>query len=330
MMIAAAIVAAVSGLFFSAFFSGAEMGLYCINRVRLHLGAQRREPAATRLTKLLQDEQGALSAMLVGTNLANFVTTTAVAYVFASALSVTETYSEISTIVLVTPIIFVFGEVVPKNIFQRHADTLMTTGSAFLVHYDRFLRRIGVVPLLNLLSRLFLKITGADVRESVALEPKRRVAMMLHEALVGSIHGEAQSDLIERVCRLSETPILAVMVPRNRVHALSADADPATLRRFARRHRFSFLPVYEKHPRRIIGVIRVDDLLQHDDWERTARRLRPAITLSPHETVASTMVKLQRAGQGLAVVVDGSGQMLGLVTLKDLISEVVGDLPAGV
>lgn len=330
MTAACLIVAALLGLFFSGFFSGAEMGLYCVNRLRLHLGAQRREASALRLTRLFHDEQAALSAMLVGTNLSNFLITTVVAYLFANTFRVRASYSEIYTIMLVTPVVFVFGEVVPKNLFQRHADLLMARGSALLVFFDRTFRALGLMVVLKALSRAFLRVTGADIRESVALEPKRRIALMLREALAGSAHGEAQSDLIERVCRLSETPVLAVMVPRNRVIAIATRADANTLFRITRRHPYARLPVYDAHPRRIVGIVRVDELLQSEDWQRAGDRLRPVTSLSPHETVAGAMVRLQRAGQGLAVVADPGGQMLGIVTLKDLLSEVVGELPAGV
>ena len=153
---------------------------------------------------------------------------------------------------------------------------------------------------------------------------------MLQEALAGDTLGEAQSDLIDRVCRLSETRLYSVMVPRNRVTVIAADATRASLLRVVRRTPYARLPVFESNPRRIIGLVKVDELLRSDGWEKVGERLRPALMLRPHETVAEAITRLQRAGRGMAVVADQSAQMLGIVTLKDLISEVVGGLPDGI
>ena len=342
----------VTGLFLSAFFSGTETGLYRVNRLRLHLGVKQRDPQALRLASVLDDEQGALSVTLVGTNMANYVTTSAVAFLFAELLSFGEANTELYTVAILTPIVFVFGEVVPKNLFRLHADTLLARGSRLLLVADRLLRITGVVPGLTRLAGAFNRLAGGPPQGGGALLPKRRVAMLLQEALTsrdlqaarsaaraeahGSM-GEDQSDLIDRVCRLSETPLTAVMVPRNRVTVIAADTDRRGLMRIARRTGHACLPVYESDRRHIIGVAKVDELLSaaggpEAEW-RTVRDYAPAVrsamTLSPHETVAAAITQLQRAGRSMAIVTDRGGQMLGVVTLKDLLDEVVGGFALG-
>jgi CBS domain containing-hemolysin-like protein len=318
------------GLFLSGFFSGAETGLYCVNRLRLHLGARLHDPRAVRLAGTLDDEHGALSVTLVGTNMANYVTTSAAAYLLAETMDLTATGAELYTIVILTPVVFVFGEVVPKNLFRLHPDTLMARGSRLLAVSNRLLRSTGAIWCLKKWAAVLGRITGGYTEGDTAFAPKQRVARMLQEALAGNTLGEDQSDLIDRVCRLSETRLFTVMVPRNRVIAIVADASRDTLIRVARRKRFARLPVYESNPRRIIGVVRVDELLQSEDWQTVSDRLHPTLTLSPHEAVATAITRLQRAKRGMAVVTDRGGQMLGIVTLKDLISEVVGGLPDGI
>ncbi len=318
------------GLFLSGLFSGAETGLYRVNRLRLDLGVKQRDPAAFRLAGVLNDEQGALSVTLVGTNMANYVTASAVAYLFAEIWHFGETDAELCTVALLTPVVFVFGEVVPKNLFQLHADTLLARSSRLLALFNHLFRLIGVVWGLKELAKVFTRLADGHPDDGVPFAPKRRVAMLLHEALAGHTLSDDQSDLIDRVCRLSETPLHAVMVPRNRVAVIRAGTDRRELIRIARRTGHARLPVYETNRRHVVGLAKVDELLQSDEWETVADRLCPALTLSPHETVATGITRLQRAGQGMGIVTDRGGQMLGLISLKDLLSEVVGVLPPDV
>ena len=320
----------VVGLFLSAFFSGAETGMYCVNRLRLGLAVKQRDRRALRLESVLADQQGALSVVLIGTNMANYVTTAAVAYLFAELWHFGETDAELYTVVLLTPIVFVFGEVVPKNLFQLHADTLLPRGGRLLAFFNRLFRLIGLVWSLKQLAGAINRLVGGATQHSLAFPPKRRVAMLLQEALADSMLGEDQSDLIDRVCQLSETPLHAVMIPRNRVVVIGADVDRRGLLRMARRTGHVHLPVYESNRRHIIGLIKVDGLLQSDDWRTVEECLEPPLALSPHETVGKAITRLKRASRGMAVVTDHGGQMLGIVTLKDLLKEVVGELAAGV
>lgn len=321
---------ALLGLFLSGFFSGAETGLYRANRLRLHLGVRRRDPQALRLASVLDDEQGALSVTLVGTNFANYATTTAVAYLFAELLQLGETGSELYTVAIVTPIIFVFGEMVPKNLFQLHPDKLLGYGSHLLAIANRLFRLTGIVWGLKRLAAALNRLAGTDSQRVGALGSKWRVAGMLQEALAGDTLGKDQSDLIDRVCRLSETPLHTVMVPRDRVRVIAADAGRRALLRIERKTGYAQLPVFDATSRRIIGTAKVDELLQSTDWQVVGDRLAQPLTLRPHETVAAAIASLQRANASMAVVIDRGGQMLGIVTLKDLLGEVLGELAVSV
>lgn len=318
------------GLFFSAFFSGAETGLYCINRLRLHLGVQSGDAVAIRLASVIDDDNSALSVTLIGTNIANYITTSAAVYALADLAGFTETDAELYTILLLTPVVFVFGEVVPKNLFRLHADTLLRRGHRLLALSNGIFRLTGIVWCLARLATAINHFAAGDEHRAASLAPKRRVAAMLQEALVDNSFGKDQSDLIDRVCRLSEVQLHRLMIPRSRVTVIHARADRRELMRIVRRTGHARLPVFETDRRRIVGVIRVDRLLQSDDWTTVREHMRSVVGFGPHETVAAAMSHLQRARRGMAVVCDDGGRMLGIVVLKDLVSEVVGSLPDGV
>ena len=321
--------AVLVGLLGAAFFCGCETGLYCVNRLRVQLGVQQRDPKLLRLSSLLENEQEALSVTLVGTNLMHYVTTTAVAYLFAELLQWSGADTELYTVLLVTPVVFVFAEVVPKNLFQLHADRMMPQGSWLLTLADRVFRATGIVWMLTTLTRAATRFFGPAASLRTATAPKRQMTMLLREALVGQAHGEHQSELIDRVVRLSETPVRLVMVPQQRVMGVSATADRGELVRFARQTGYSRCPVYGKRRSQIIGVIKVDELLRSDGWRTVGERLGPVTTLRPQETVASAIAHMKLGGGEFGVVCDQTGQMVGVVTLRDLLEEVVGEFGRG-
>jgi len=319
------------GLALSGFFSGAETGIYCLNRLRLHLAAQHADARAVRLTGVLQDEPGALSVTLTGTNVANYITTAACALLLEESLGFSKLDTEVYTVVFLTPVVFVFGEVVPKNLFRSHADALMLSGAWLLAMSNRLFRMVGAVWFFSQLASLAARVArGEDTQDSTALAPKRRVAMLLQDALAGAPAGRDQSELIDGVCRLSETPVLAAMVPRNRVVTISSRADRRDLVRIARRTAHACLPVCGPSPRHIIGLAKVDELLRTEDWTMVGEHLAPAMNVSPHGTIASAIAQMRRADRQMAVVTDRGGQMLGIVTLKDLLGEVVGEMATGI
>jgi putative hemolysin len=328
MTLAVAILIIAGGLFLSGFFSGSETGVYCVNRLRLRLGFEQGDTAARRVEKLIENEQSALTVTLIGTNLMNYITTAAFAFVLSEHLSLSDRQTELYTVAILTPVVFVFGEVLPKNLFQLNADRLMLRGSLLLASWARLFTLSGLVGLLNALARVATRLVGPGVIRLTAFEPKRRVAVLLREALVGDVIGDEQSELIDRVVRLSDTPVHRVMVPRNRVTAVAASADRNELLKTARRTRHARVPVYDRHPRRIIGLVKIDALLADGSWEKVGDQARPIATVGPHDTVSNAISLLQQSGHAMAVVVDRAGQMLGIVTIKDLLGEVIGEMGA--
>ena len=327
MMWAMAIGCVLVGLSLSAFFSGAETGLYCINRTRLHLGAKSGNAKAIRLETMLQDEPGTLTITLVGTNLMNYLTTMAVAFVLAELVGMSGAQTEVYTVLALTPIVFVFGEVVPKNLFQQHADLFMMRGGNLLWWTGRILRLTGIVWLLTRLAAVTARIVaGSDLRPGSELAPRRRMTTLLQEAVADRQLGADQSALIERVLQLSEIPILSAMSPRNRVQSVSVATDARAFNRMARRTQHTKIPVFDNHPLHITGIIDIDTALREAKFDNLTDLVETVMTISPHETVASAITKMRQAGQSMAVVTDRSGRMLGLVTANGLLEEVVAEM----
>ncbi len=318
--------AALASLLGAALFSGAETGLYCQNRLRLLLGVQRGDVRAVRLSRWLEDEQSALAVTLSGTNLMHYLLTTCIALLFSRLVAIDPVDTELYTVLLTTPVVFVFCEVVPKNLFQRYADTFMLRISVLLRAAELAFRALGVVALLTWITGLANRGFGAAAAYRASTPPKRRVAMLLQEALAGQTHGEHQSDLIDRVVGLSETPVRKVMVPFHRVVSVSMHAGMEEVRRLGRTAAFARLPVHGPKPWEVIGMVKLDELLRSEGWTTVAQGMHPITTLAAHSTAAAAIAAMRRSGSELAAVVDPAGRMVGLVTVRDLLEEVVGEL----
>lgn len=325
MIWAAAIVVLLITLLGSGFSSGSETGLYCTNRLRLHLSVQQGDPRAVRLSKWLEDEQRALAAILAGTNVLNYLFTTMLAYCFSNLLAMDAADTELYTVLLATPVLFVFGEIVPKNLFQRHADSLMPRSSRLLVWSAAFFRYTGVVAALTAMTGAANRLFGATSAYRVSPPPKRRVASLLQEALVGQEHGEHQSSLIDRVIGLSETPVRSVMIPGPKVVGIGGSAGRRELMRIGRATPYARLPVFGERRSQVVGFVKVEELLRDESWTTVHERLNPPTKLSLTTTAATAIAQMRRAGSEMGVVVDAAGNMLGVVTLRDLLEEVVGE-----
>ncbi len=313
-------------LLLAGLFSGSETGFYCLNRLRVFLGVQQGNRRAVRLGRLIEDEQGTLAGTLAGTNIMHYLLTSAVAFTFTSLMGLEAGDAEIYTVAILTPVIFVFAEVVPKNIFQRHADVLMPKFSWLLYVANRTFRAIGLVWLLKKLTALAARWTGAPEVEPLTGGPKRYIASLLQEALSERRLGEHQSELIERVVKLSDTPVRFVMVSQHKVVMIAADADRERFLRLARSTEHARVLVYGGRRTQIIGLVKIDELLRDTAWRRVSERVVPVLQLRPFETVANAMARMQRVQKEMAIVTGFGGGLLGIVTLRDLLDEVVGEI----
>ncbi|MCK4660016.1 MAG: DUF21 domain-containing protein [Phycisphaerae bacterium] len=313
-------------VFLSGVFSGSETGLYCLRRVRLKVKAEQGDRQARRLEQVLRESQSALSLMLVGTNLMNYLATACFALLLSTQFDFSPHQSEFYTTLIVAFVIFVFGEVVPKNLFQRHPDRLM--GAVSLILRVTHVVLCPAVWVLTHLTTRFTAMFGDQAKMQTALDPRKQMAQLLREGMPSSVDDETHHEMVDRTLMLAEMSVHAVMTPRNRVVSIAADARRERLLSVARSHTYSLIPVFGRHPRRIEGIIEIRRLLDDDSWKTVGQRMGAVPRLSPHDSVASALLRLQKERARMAVVVDRGGYLLGIVTLKDLLEELVGELAA--
>ncbi len=315
----------VSCVALSALFSGSEMGIYCTNRLKLKLRSEKGDVRAIRLRSLLKDEQNSLAVILVGTNVANYLATVAMAALLAIQLDLSAQPIEVYTTLLVTPLLFVFGEVVPKNVFQRGADRLLYLCSLPLVVAAKLF--FPIVWIIRQGTTLVIRSMEPGDTRQAPLDHREHIAGLLSEALADSDAGGGHTEFVERVFRLSDTSIRSVMVPVESVIALDENAGRNQTYRAIRQSNHSRFPLYKGTARNVIGFVQVLDLLANRTWKRVGERIQPIEHVSHSSSVASTIIRARRKEFHVALVVDDHGQAIGIVTLKDLMEEIVGELP---
>lgn len=314
----------VACVIMSGFFSGSETGVYCVNPVRLRLESQLGNSVARRLERLLSDRSGLLAVILIGNNIANYLTTMFAALLLTALWNgLSDHEVEVYTTIILTPIILVFGEIFPKNTYQERADRLMAAGSLPLSILDKLFRMTGAVAALTWLARKILEAFGRG--ESEVQNPRTQVALLLKESAADGVVTDQQSDLIDRVLHLSRVRVGAVMIPSARVATLRAGAGRAEVLTSLERYPHTRYPVIGPDPRKVIGIVDAYEFLlePHDTIDEVTRDV---MRLSARAPVSLAMRHMREAKQTFGIVVDRWDNCIGVVSIKDLVEEIVGDL----
>ncbi len=309
-------------------FSGSEMGIYCLNRIRLRLRAEDPNARQARtLQRLLERQEDTVLAVLVAQNIAGYLLTVAASRWLMEVAGVNPDRAEFYTAAVCAPIIFVLGDVVPKNWFQTEADRLMYPLSSVLAWSVRGLRLTGVVGVLNALSWLGARLMGQDARGPRHGHRGELLGLLRESAAEGTIT-EEQTRIVEGVMNLSSIPIGSIMIPRRLTVTVPIDTGPEALQAFVRAHPFSRMPVVARDRRTIAGIVNVHDVLADEHGGGVEDHLREVLRIGAKESAANALLQLQRAHGTMALVTDPRRGVVGMITLKDIVEEIFGELSA--
>ncbi len=321
---------ALVGLAVAAIANGMETGLYRLNRIRLRLRGEQDDSRARTLLALLKDLRGMIIVCLIGYNGGVYVTTVVVTtLVAASGWVETDVGKEVIATAILTPILFVFADVTPKSIFALEADRWTYP----LAHPMRWayalLRGIGLVPALKGVSDLVLWIAKTCGAEGAnPFTPRERLRAVIREGVAEGVITGYQDELVEKVLGLREQPVRGVMIPMRNVAAVPANVSRQRFRVELGRHSYTRLPVYEKHRDNVVGIVRINDVLAESEeaFDLSCAMNREVVTVPPEMTVSAAMFRMRGARAAMAVVQGPKGRAVGIITIKDLVEEIVGEL----
>jgi len=314
----------------SAVFSGMETGIYRMSRLRLRLGEEKGDFRYVLLGRAMRDGSALLLTLLVSNTLVNYLATSSVTYLFLAVAP--EHTAELLATSLTAPLLFVFAESLPKNIFLYRADVLTPYLGPFLYVVHRALTWSGIVPLLRAISWLVARLIGAPVpsRQVMASSHIHHVRTILRDTQEEGLLSHVQAEMLDRVANIPTLRLTSVMVPMSRVRAVAIEADKTALLEEMRKHAFTRLLVWRDQPSNIVGFVNVyDALVGEAPFQGLESVLTPVRSLDA-ETLVTDAIEVLRREQAKMVLVTrrrGSRDVpVGIVTMKDLVEELMGEL----
>lgn len=304
-------------LLLSAIFSGAETGVYSVSRIRLEAEAQEGRRSARLLSRLFRDDTGLLITLLIGNNLM-LLLLTHMAESSVKRLTLPSYLHELGAAVVLTPVVFLFGELIPKDLFRRRPHLLLAL-AAPVISVFRWL----VSPLAWPLARISVGLEHMlGLREEEFARILRReemVELLAESRRLGTLAPHAE-ELAHNVLILRNLPLARVAVPWERVEWVDFDKGATAARAAVERSDFTRLPVFGSgpdHKRSLVGYLHQLDVLALPPGEGLESSLRPLLELPSDLPLDRAVARLQSAGQRLAVVGTLRAPK-GLVSLTDL------------
>jgi len=328
----ALILVAVFTVILSGLFAGAETGMYKLSRLRLRLGIEKKRLSFVILGRCLHDSPALLLSMLIGTNLTHYFVTSIVTFLLLSKVTAAHT-AELFATLMTAPILFVFAELIPKNIFFYRADYLMSLVAPVLFAFHKIFTWCGAVPLLKFMTGIFARLTGAPVPAGTAITAaqKHHISAILADIREEGILSSVQTDIINRLVSISHIPIRSVMIPINKVESVDADSDNAALLAKLKKCTFTRLPVVDGDPANIVGFINIYDCLtSSEQFTNLHNFIKPIRKLHADTPVIDAINVMQRENQRILLVTRighaGRERPIGIITMKDLAEELLGEL----
>jgi len=307
-------------VFLSAFFSGCETGVVSVNRIRLRHLIRFRDTRAERLSQLLVRQEGVLAATLIGTNIftvsAAAIATALLAQAFGSAAPA------VSTLV-VTPLLLIFAEVMPKAYFRFRADTAMLKVSRPLAAATSFLAPF--VKLTTLFINSVFRITGTK-RRSPFVTREELKGIVRESAEKGALRGR-ERDMLHGVLDFGSTTVREVMIPLRDVASIEEKAGVGELKALVKDRGHTRILVHRERVDEVIGFVNVFDVLYAEKGqERTSEFIRSIRVVPETKRLDGLLIEMLQGRAPIALVVDELGTCVGIVTVEDLIEEIMGEL----
>ena len=319
--IAIYVVVLVTLLILSAFFSAEETAYTSLNRARLKARAQDGKKAASKVLALAENYDRVLFTLLIGNNIVN-IAATAIATVLFIDLLGQSTGATVSTVVL-TLAVLIFGEIFPKTFAKERPIAFAEATYRLLVFFTYIL--YPFCTFFSFLKWCFLKVFKLKGEEKITEE---ELLNIVDEATEGGAIDEKESELISSAIEFHDCEVGEILVPRVNVVAVADDTPMEKIKQVFFKNPFSRLPVYSGTIDKIIGMIHERDfLIALDRGARSINGIIKKTALATEHMKISTLLKsMQKSKVHLAVVVDEYGGTLGIVTLEDILEELVGEI----
>jgi CBS domain containing-hemolysin-like protein len=321
------IAAIVILLVIKGFFSGSEIALVNSDKVKLTARANQGHRGSKEVLNLFKTPDVMLGTTLVGTNIATVALTTLVTVLFINLFG---ERGDVYAFLVFTPILLILGEIVPKSIFQQKSDVV-----APIAIYPLKIFSILFYPIIIIFSRiarLFARLLGGGKVEQNLFMTREQIRSVVEMTERTSSVDAFDRGRIRRVIRFSETTVGEAMIPISEVTAINHKRGIMRAIATVRRKGYNRLPVYEGNISNITGIATLTtwDLMEKSTTKKNLGDLiKPAQYVLQFQTIDELLPILRQREDHMAVVVDEYGSATGIITMEDIVEEVVGDIDVG-
>ena len=292
----------------SAFFSSAETALMTSNKLRMRNLAENGNKRAAKVLKVTENTDKMLSAILIGNNIVNLtassISTALTLKIFGSKLV------GIATGIL-TFLILVFGEITPKNVASKNAEDMALAYIGVISFLVTLLT--PVIFIVNTVAKFVISIFNKNGDDNNAVTEEELRAMV---------------EYIVNVVDFGDTVAGDIMVPRVDMVMVDEKSSYEEILQVFREERYTRIPVYEETPDNVIGILNVKDFLLIEDKENFVMKelLREPLYTYEYKKTSALMMDMRKTGANIVIVLDEYGITAGLITLEDMLEEIVGEI----
>jgi putative hemolysin len=315
----------------SAFFSMSETALTAVSRIKVKKLAEANHFGAKFLKKLREDPNKMLATILVGNNLVNLAAASLATFIFLDLFAGRQFLNEGVTIatstLVMTLLILVFGEIVPKTAAMKYSEKLST--SVAPVIWGIAVLLTPVISLLDRICRPLLRLVGADVRNEAPFVTEEELKLLLSMGEKEGVLETSENKMIHSIFEFGDTVAKEVMVPKPDMFCLDIKTPMEEAIQKISEDGHSRVPVFEGSHDNIIGLVMAKDLIKVQGSKENVqlRDLVRSPLFVPETKKLDELMKLMQASRThIAIVVDEYGVVAGLVTLEDLLEEIVGEI----
>lgn len=320
------IAAALLMLAFSALFSGAETGFYRVSRLRLRLSTPQPTVGQRLMLALAQQGRPVMMALLVGNNLVNNVLTSIVTLLFF-ARTERSFQAEFLAVLVVSPALFVFGEMAPKILFCSYANAWMPKISGLIWLTHTALSHLGIIRFLQMLSDKLARLARfrTDSAAAVEITQQRQMRQILHETSEEGLLTPVQKEMMDRLLGIADLTVEQLMIPAGAVCVISETAARDQLERCLADAPYSRRPVVDKN-NNWIGYVDLFQILAEPSYPDSIKPfIKPLLWVSPHQSALNALTELCQKNKKIAGVQDpNTKKPMGIITLTDLIEALTG------
>lgn len=314
-------------LLLKGFFSGSEIALVNADKLKLQHRARKGDPGAKRVLEAFERPETLLTTTLVGTNLATVSLTTVGTVMMIHYLGKA---GDLWAFVVFTPLFLILGEVVPKSIYQQRSDTL----SPRIIYPLRAVQWLlwPVITFFSFIARMVARIVAGPGKAEGLQISREQLSLVVKMAEESGALGSVGDGEIRRVIRFAVTTAAEAMIPMAEVtgiHRIKTTRDALEL---SMRFGYGRLPVYEGSTSNVVGLVRIHfwDAMDPEFCKRPLESLiRPVMYTSPDQTIDELLPTLSERDDQAAIVVDEYGSATGMITLEDIVGQVIGDTDIG-